>query len=221
VPAWCAVRGSDCAAALERCSAYSTCSADAACSAALDKLRGCMCDQERQGSVDFSACQSNIGAAGTLSGDAAACLSEATNGAASICNLSVKPGCNQLELVDPLVQELKNPLAVPKYSGGPIADGTYTLTGHSQYMAGGIGPVAQAGEWATLQIHGNTWQWVTEQEQQGGLRSTETVQVSGTSITPMQTCPSAKTLDAFSYTATDTTLTLFSGSELVFAKVAE
>jgi len=225
VPAWCAAHSSDCLAALERCSAYAACQADPACSATLDAFSACTCDIERAGgfstSGTFADCQSKLGAAGSLSGDAGACWKDTSSGASLICGLAVTPGCNQLQVRDPMVQELKNPLQTPSYTGGSIPDGTYTLSSHTQYMAGGIGPVEAAGEWATLQIAGNTWQLVTVIEQQGGTRSSETVTVSRSTVTAMQTCPAAQALAPFSYTATDTTLTLNNGTELVFTKLAE
>lgn len=119
--------------------------------------------------------------------------------------------CNTLSLTGIAIVQTTVTGTAPLPGGGTIADGTYKLTSAAVYSPAVRDPTFNAV--ITLQIAGSQFD---EAVIEGGFvgRLTATLSVSGTTLTTTNTCGATGTTSV-PYTATPTTLQLFSGTTIV------
>jgi len=220
---WCSINSARCLGLLDQCPELTACKADPACALAAQNTFACICDGEQMGLNDGNsgACaQMHLGAVGTLSGGVRACFGN-TSLATPACLVSVTPGCNDVQLVDPFIAETRLAQAAPTPSGGTIANGTYVLTELVAFTGpgGATGPGA-SGLHETLAIQGGTIEGVSVEigvaSSKRGSRESSTFQVAGASLSKTLTCRNGAALTVgatdVGYDATPTQLTLYAGS---------
>jgi hypothetical protein len=122
--------------------------------------------------------------------------------------------CHAVENVGQYVIEFRIAASLPVFEGGPLADGTYVRTESLRFTGvGGATGYTGKEHHQTIVITGGVAQVVFANKGESEDHSTFDLEVMGTELRFLRTCPSGSVDGAVKYSATPTELRIASGAD--------